>query len=339
MLEDKKFSLARCGGHIFFIKKSTLNKIRNSKKILIQVPEGFKPCATYVVEAILARVTNPQVDIDASPNFGSCLIDIGITREYDLVIHFGHDKYPFWTPSENVVFEEVMYESKLRGDLLEKLIYDLKERNFKRVLLYVTQQHKNLYEPVRKSLKTHGIDVVNERGRALAFGCIYPDIKMLSNSIDAVIMISGGSFHSLGAGMSLKGLKTVFNLDPYRNTYVDMTDLIKKTLRVRFGKILLANEANNWLIIAGVAGQYRRNVVSTLKQVIKARGGKYFVARCAYLTDITLSNLDNPHIDSIVVTSCPRLPIDDLSNYHKPVLTPGEALYVLGELHSYCFPW
>ncbi len=339
MVTDKKLRLTKCGNHIFTLRESTLSKMQNAKKILIQIPEGFKPCATRVVEAILAKANGSEVDVDASPNFGSCLLDLGIVREYNLVIHFGHDRYPLWEPPRNVVFEDVVYESELPEEVLKELTRDLKERKLRRVLLYVTQQHKNLYGTIRKFLMTHGITVVNNKRKSLAFGCTYPDIAMLSSSVDAVIMVSGGSFHSLGAGISLEGLKPVFKVDPYRCTYVDMTETVRRVLKVRFGKIFLANKASNWLIIAGVAGQYRPDIVSAVKQAIMAKGGKHFIARCTYLTGATLANLDNPHVDSIVVTSCPRLPIDDLSDYHKPVLTPGEALYVLGKLHSYRFPW
>lgn len=339
MAADRKLRLTKCGNHIFTLREGTLSRVRNVKRILIQVPEGFKPCATQVAETILAEARDSEVDIDASPNFGSCLLDLEIVREYDLVIHFGHDRYPLWEPPGNVVFEDIVYEPELNKEVLEELTRDLKERKLRRVLLYVTQQHKNLYETIRKFLLMHGITVVNDKRKSLAFGCIYPDIAVLSSSIDAVIMVSGGSFHSLGAGISLGGLKPVFKVDPYRCTYVDMTEAVRKVLKVRFGKIFLANKASNWLIIAGTAGQYRPDVVSAVRQAIVAKGGKYFVARCAYLTNTTLANLDNPHIDSIIVTSCPRLPIDDLSEYHKPVLTPGEALYVLGKHHSYRFPW
>ncbi len=339
MTTDKKLRLTKCGNHVFTLRENTLSKIWNARRILVQVPEGFKPCATQVTEAILARTNKSEVDIDASPNFGSCLLNLGIVREYDLVIHFGHDKYPLWEPPGNVVFEDIVYEPGLSREVLEELTRDLKERKLRRVLLYVTQQHKNLYGTIRKFLLMHGIAVVNSKRKSLAFGCIYPDITVLSSSVDAVIMVSGGSFHPLGAGISLGGLKPVFKVDPYRCTYVDMTEIVRKVLRVRFGKVLLANKASNWLIIAGVAGQYRPDVVNAVRQAILDKGGKCFIARCAYLTNATLANLDNPHIDSIVVTSCPRIPIDDLSDYHKPVLTPGEALYVLGKLHSYRFPW
>lgn len=339
MITDRKLCLTKCGNHIFTLRENTLSRIRNAKKILVQVPEGFKPCTTQVVEAILAKTNDSEVNIDASPNFGSCLLDLEIVREYDLVIHFGHDRYPLWEPPGNVVFEDIVYEPKLNKEVLEELTRDLKERKLRRVLLYVTQQHKNLYGTIRKFLLMHGITVVNDKRKSLAFGCIYPDIAVLSSSVDAVIMVSGGSFHSLGAGISLGGLKPVFKVDPYRYTYVDMTEAVRRVLKVRFGKIFLANKASNWLIIAGIAGQYRPGIVSAVKQAIMAKGGKCFIARCTYLTNATLANLDNPHIDSIIVTSCPRLPIDDLSEYHKPVLTPGEALYVLGKLHSYRFPW
>jgi len=339
MPANRRFRLTKCGNHVFTLSESTLLKVKNAKRVLIQVPEGFKPCATQVVNDFLIKVGGSEVDIDASPNFGSCLIDIGVIEGYDLVIHFGHDKYPLWDPPNNVVFEEVIYEPMLSKDALEELIRNLNERRASKVLLYVTQQHKSLYKTIRKFLLAHKVTVVNDEVSSLAYGCIYPNITTLSNNADAIIMVSGGLFHSLGAGMSLGGLKPILKVDPYRNTCIDVTGDVKRTLKVRFGKIFLADRASSWLIIAGIAGQFRPDIINVMKHAITAKGGKYFVARCGYLTDTTLANLDNHQIDAIVVTSCPRLPIDDLSDYHKPVLTPGEALYVLGKTSSYRFPW
>jgi Diphthamide synthase subunit DPH2 len=53
-----------------------------------------------------------------------------------------------------------------------------------------------------------------------------------------------------------------------------------------------------------------------------------------------MRDVDSEWFEAFVVTSCPRLPVDDLYEYEKPVLTPGEAFMALqGRLEPYMFPW
>jgi 2-(3-amino-3-carboxypropyl)histidine synthase len=99
-------------------------------------------------------------------------------------------------------------------------------------------------------------------------------------------------------------------------------------------------EAHAWMILAGVQGQFRPAIVEKLKREIEKRGDEYFVARSAYVTKETLGNIDNRRIDAFIVTSCPRLPIDDFNDFYKPVLTPGEAFMIFNNVSQrYIYPW
>lgn len=102
-----------------------------------------------------------------------------------------------------------------------------------------------------------------------------------------------------------------------------------------------AMNAKRWGIIAGVeAGQYRPWIISRLKSLIFRKGGDYRLIVARYTGADLISNIDTDWYEAFVITSCPRIPIDDVGDYHKPVLTPGEAFMALeGDLSKYRFPW
>ncbi|MCD6340378.1 MAG: diphthamide synthesis protein, partial [Desulfurococcales archaeon] len=145
---------------------------------------------------------------------------------------------------------------------------------------------------------------------------------------------------SVGVGLRIRNSKPVFKLDPYEQKAELINDKVYRFLKIRYSKIMNAFDAKNWLIVAGACGQYRPNIVRKLEKLLKKNNASYYISRVAILNEHTLRNIDTEAIDAIIVTSCPRLPIEDLSRYHKPVLTPGEALMILSNrIHDYIFPW
>jgi len=75
--------------------ESAIKEIKKvkAKKVLIQLPDGLKPKATEIVKQ-LEKETKAKIFIWAGSCFGSC--DIPNTKGYDLILHFGHTKWPFW---------------------------------------------------------------------------------------------------------------------------------------------------------------------------------------------------------------------------------------------------
>jgi 2-(3-amino-3-carboxypropyl)histidine synthase len=64
-----------------------------AKKVLIQLPDGLKPKATEIIKKIESK-TNAKIFIWAGSCFGSC--DIPNAKNFDLILQFGHTKWPFW---------------------------------------------------------------------------------------------------------------------------------------------------------------------------------------------------------------------------------------------------
>ncbi len=312
---------------------------QNPKTILIQLPEGLKhffPSLLKEIREIIPERIN--VVLDGSPTWGSCLIDLDITSEFDLVLHFGHIEYPYWRTPPNVVLVDLKSKNAVTEKTIKRLVQYLKSRSFSKVGVYGTAQHD--VKPIANYLSNNGMEVLNNLGLSTVLGCWYSDLERIKGEIDAVIMVSGGFFHSLGAGLLLNGQTPVINLDPYTDSFRDVTSDILRLIKVRYFKIYEAAGKQNWVIIAGKAGQYRPHIITNLKRLLIDKGKNYYEVRTAYLSSESISNIDNGDAEVFVITSCPRLPIDNFNDYFKPVLTPGEARMALtSPAGRYIFPW
>ncbi len=330
-----------CGNHTFIISEDIevrLGRLNlKGGKVLLQVPEGFKTCSLDIIQALSTAYPNVRFVVDANPNYGSCVMDLNLVSEFDLVIHFGHQEYPLWKPPENVVFAEVTYNPVLGKYTLAEAVGVLRGLGVRSVLIYTTQQHLRSVDVLADAVEDAGIDVVNRE--RLAFGCIYPQFR---HDIDAIVVLAGGLFHSLGAGLKCMALKHIIQVDPYRSAVRVLDEVVRRWFKRRLWRVSEARYhglGKHWLIIAGMCGQYREEVLGEITEALESRGQAYMICRSLFLTRDLLSALDSPSVGAAIITSCPRIAIDDLGDYHKPILTPGEALYALGYHEVYVFPW
>ncbi len=326
----------------YYVDVSELSRVVKEKKpskILLQVPEGFKNKSYELVDHLRKLLGGAEIHIDASPSFGSCLLDLGVIEKYDLIIHLGHKRYPYWVPPDKVVYVGLQSKTWPSQEVLSSLINDLKRRNYTRLAVYTTAQHIDLTKEVIRLLRSNGFEVVNSNAEVI-FGCWFSSLDSVRDLADVFLVVAGGKFHALGVGLRLSGSKEVISLDPYGNTYEFLGNYVTRVLRSRLAKIMKSLDATSWLIIAGSGGQHRPHIINELAKLITSSGGKYYVAVTSYLTRDLLINVDSSTVDAIVITSCPRLPIEDFHDYEKPVLTPGEAFMVLKKVFEpYVFPW
>jgi 2-(3-amino-3-carboxypropyl)histidine synthase len=68
-----------------------------AKKVCLQLPDGLKPLAKSIVDAIYAATNNTvTVFIWAGSNFGSCDIPLELSRlGVDVLIHYGHSEWVY----------------------------------------------------------------------------------------------------------------------------------------------------------------------------------------------------------------------------------------------------
>ncbi len=322
--------------------KSEIRK-RGARRVLLQFPEGLRYFSTELVERLRESLPDVEFVISGEPSWGACDIaeDEASLLKVDLLIHFGHSPYTWYYPRFPTLFVKAESTAQVERETLDKLVEVLRERGANSVALTSTVQHGKLLNQVKEYLSPHFHVEVGRpsspfMGDGQVLGC---DYKSAQVEADVHVNISGGVFHALGLGLATG--KPVIKLDPYTRSVEDLTPQVFKVLKVRYSKIMEAMDARTWVIVQGLkVGQNRPLMVKSLESRLKSLGKTTYVVTSKVLNQDSLRNLDRSYIDAFVVTSCPRLPTDDLYHYEKPVLTPGEAkMIITNKLEPYIFPW
>jgi len=316
---------------------------RGAKKVLLQFPEGLKYFSTEIVEKIQSKMPNVELIISGEPSWGACDVaeDEANIINADLIIHFGHTPYTWYYPKFPTVFINAESRIEINGEQISELKEILKQYNAKSVALTSTIQHHNVLNKIKENLREFEVIIGNPSNPFMfpgqILGCDYK--AATSVNADVYVNVSGGEFHVIGLGLAT--MKPTIKLDPYTMKVEDMTNEVNRILKIRYSKILKAMDARNWVIIQGVkVGQNRPLMVKYFEKKLKERNNNVFIVTNKVLNIDNLRNIDRSYIDAYIVTSCPRLPTDDLFEFEKPVLTPGEAkMIIINKLEPYIFPW
>ncbi|MEM1680442.1 MAG: diphthamide biosynthesis enzyme Dph2 [Sulfolobales archaeon] len=314
----------------------------NARKVLIQLPDGFKHYSIKLLEELTNTLRDVEFVVDANPTYGSCILNTNLISQYDLTIHFGHEPYPYGYDAEiprKVLFADFLSTLTLNKELINRLITLLKSLNINKVAIYTVHQHKKNLGRLKEELRDASIKILNNLDNAVVMGCWFNDVLRHVDVADGYVVVAGGLFHPLGVGIVTKGLKHVVQVDPYRGEVRLLDDVVWKYLRIRYSKVMEASNAATWCLVHGVEGQFRSRVREELINALRARGLKYFEYRSSTINQETLRNIDSKDVEAYVITACPRIPIDDLQDFEKPVLTPGEAFMILKSISDYIFPW
>jgi len=318
---------------------------RGAKKVLLQFPEGLRYFSTDISKKIKESLPSVDVIISGDSSWGACDVAEHEARELgvDLIVHYGHSPYTWYYPKFPTIFVETHSDLILTDKMVNEALKLVSKYSPKKVGITATLQHVKLIPRLKSKIEEAGIEV--EVGKASSpfmhegqvLGCDYK--AGLNVNADVYVNISGGLFHSLGLGLATG--KPVIKVDPYMNGAEDISGEVYKFLKIRYAKIMQAMSAKTWVIIRGVmTGQDRPLMVKFLESSMRQKRFTTFIISSRILNLETMRNLDRKDIDAFVVTSCPRLPTDDLYTYEKPVLTPGETKMVINnKLEPYIFPW
>lgn len=259
----------------------------------------------------------------------------------DLLVHLGHEEY-FAMPGSlgvRVIYIPVFYTRPPSTGLLVDLVNKLRELGVVNTSLSYTLIEKKLAKQIVSFLENSGFRVFDVDKPIL--GCLYSHVFSLEDRVDVHVVVAGGLFHAIGLG--LVSSKPVLGLDPYMEKIWNASLEANRVLKNRLYAIYRARERGGsrvGLIVGTRPGQYRSFLYSYIEREASMRGFTVYKITSNYLTIDRLMAIDNAlDLDLYVVTSCPRLPIDDLMEFHKPVLTPGEFLAMIRGEGKYIYPW
>lgn len=157
-------------------------------------------------------------------------------------------------------------------------------------------------------------------------GCNYTAATSISKDVNSYILIGSGSFHAVGVHLATG--KKIVVLDPNLEEPREIDQIKDKVLRQRHAAIERAEKARVFGIIVGEKiGQRRLRRAKELRKLLR---WKKKDAALILMDRFDPEKLRSMGFDAYVSTACPRIAIDDVAMYDKPLLTPQELEIVLG---------
>lgn len=312
--------------------------------VLLEAPQGLVRLLPRLAD-VVGECLGLPVYVRLEPSYGLCSLSLdAASRLNALLVHVGHEFYPYpFCSSRGCVYKVpgnvAVVPAEYTGGDPRGLAEGVNGLDVDSVVIGFTAQHSGLARELRGELEGRGIRVA---GVEPVLGCYFEHMRRYRGRVDAFLVVAGGLFHGLGIGLAFAGEERVLVADPYTNSVRDIGDVVNKVLMKRFWVMRSFMDARSvGIIVGGLAGQHRPGLVSALERLALRRGLRVGLLYAERLTREYLDNLDPGSFDAYVVTSCPRLAVEDLGDYWKPVLASGEARIVLlhGRPVGYSFPW
>ena len=281
---------------------------------LLQIPDGLKRRALKIADE------TGDVIIDCESCYGACDLAINEAKALgcDKIIHFGHSK--LIETDILVEYKEIREKFDIKP-LLKKI--SIKE---KKIGLISTLQFIDSLEEVKEFLEKSGKIIRIGKGRSYdgqILGCDVSSAKSIENDVDAFLYIGSGNFHPLG--LALKTEKPVYFLNIEKNKLENLKELKEKFLKQRYVAIALAKHAKTFGILVSVKpGQMNLKLAKEIKNKLENDGKKTYILA---FNEIKPEKLEGFDLDCYINTACPRIVIDNRTDFKKPILNLDEIDY------------
>lgn len=303
---------------------------RGARLVALQLPEGLKRRARELA-ATIEDATGATVVVSADPCYGACdLLDdqlepLGV----DMVVHVGHTRLGDTAPRLPTLFVEAPSRLDVRP-AVEAAIPLLPPEG--RVGLLTTTQHRHALEDAAEVLEEAGFrTVVGRGGPRLAFpgqvlGCDLSAGRAVAETVDAFLLIGGGTFHAVGVALVSRRMVVVADVETGQARRVD--EERDRVLRLRSAAIGRAKDAVTFgILVESRPGQRRWTLARSIREMLLEAGRRPLIVLIRHVGPERLSALG---LDAYISTACPRIAVDDQSAYPMPVLTPQELRILLG---------
>ncbi len=313
----------------------TIHRIRssNAKRVALQFPEGLLLFATTISDILTQFCPGTETLIMGDVTYGACCIDDYTARALgcDLLVHYAHScLIPVSTTkiSTLYIFVDISIDT---SHLLATLT-----RNFppgKTIAMVGTIQFNSTLHNVRQSLEQSGgfkilIPQITPLSKGEILGCTSPTIPT-DSTVDTILLYLGdGRFH-LESAMIANPTLPAYRYDPYSRTLTRESYSHSEMLSLRSTAISTARSARKWGLILGALGrQGNPHTLTLIENHLTARGIPFINLLLSEIFPSKLALFDD--VDCWVQVACPRLSIDWGYAFPRPLLTPYEALVVLG---------
>ena len=283
---------------------------------ILQIPDGLKRKVLKIADEL------GDVLIDCESCFGACDLAIQEAKLLgcDKIVHYGHSKIlETEIPVEYVELREVYDPTPV----LEKELDKIKEE---KIGLISSLQFLDSLEKAKKFLESKNKNVKIGKGRFYSgqiLGCDTSSAKAIDKEVEAFLYIGSGKFHPLG--IALETEKPVYVLDVEKSEITDIKELKEKFLKQRYMAIALAKDAKRFGILVSVKpGQLNLELAKEIKKKLEEKGKKAYIL---VFNEIKPEKLEGLELDCYINTACPRITIENRTEFKKPILNTDEIKY------------
>jgi 2-(3-amino-3-carboxypropyl)histidine synthase len=305
---------------------------RRATRILVQLPDGLRPAAFGIVEA-LTRLTGAEIFLSGESCYGAC--DVALSQAEavgaDLIVHYGHSSL-----MEDAKIPVLYVEAKMDFDaraLVEKALPLVSK--WRRIGLATTVQHVHKLGEVSETLRRSGLKpVVGSRCERTRYdgqvlGCDYHSAQFVADEVDGYLFVGAGRFHPLG--LALATGRPVVMADPYQLSAEMLSEREVKRLAMRRVAAITAarNTRRLGIVVSLKPGQFQLAVAISLQNRLEQKGKSVAVICLDTVGPLQLGGFTEA--EAFISTACPRIALDGVADVRQPILTVKEAEVMLGE--------
>ncbi len=310
----------------------TIHRVRTAgaKKIALQFPEGLLLFATTISDILTQFCPGTETLIMGDVTYGACCIDDYTARALgcDLLVHYAHScliPVDVTKIKTLYVFVDISIDT---SHLLATL-----ERNFqagKTIAMVGTIQFNATLHGIKPVLERAGFKVlipqITPLSKGEILGCTSPRLSI--DAVDLILYLGDGRFH-LESAMIHNPELPAYRYDPYSRKLTRETYDHEEMHTLRRQAIQSAKKAKKWGLILGSLGrQGNPHTMTLIENHLHEQGTPFINLLLSEIFPGKLAVMDD--VECWVQIACPRLSIDWGYAFPRPLLTPYEALVVLG---------
>lgn len=312
-----------------------ISKIEESgaKRVLLQLPDGMRPFAVQMVDAI-NKATDATVFLSGNSCYGACDISFDQARglNVDLIVHYGHTQY---VDDSDIPVLYLKASIDIDVDKLVEAVLPLLG-SYERIGLATTVQHIHQIEAVHQMLLAKGVNGVIGSGVGKTpldgqiLGCSYGTVIAVKDDVDAYLYIGGGRFHPTGIVMSTG--KPVVLANPYNGSVSQISeeDLMEVAKRRMAAVTYAKNSKVFGFLVSSKPGQNKLQLAEEYTKKLDGLGKTSVILFMDEVRPEHVNNYTEPEV--LVNTACPRIAIDGIDGIDRPMITMNELDVVLGDM-------
>jgi len=267
----------------------------------LQIPDGLKTKALEIADEL------GDVVISCETCYGACdiLEDEAKLLGCNKIVHYGHSKMI----DADI---EVEYVEKREKYNPTKVLEEIKI-NYKRIGLVSAIQFLDSLDIAKKVLEKQGKEVLIG-GQVL--GCDIFRAEKIKDSVDCFLFIGSGHFHALGVALKTGKPTFVLNIEKGNLEELDTKLFVKQ----KYAAQALFKDANViGILVSTKLGQMNIKLAKQIKEKLKPR--KSYILS---MDEIRPEKLLGIKVDAYVNTACPRIAVENRTDFGKPILNPDE---------------